>query len=81
MGSAAAALLRFRGQQTDGSRSETRRNSVEPSSPRALHAQLWIRNINPYDVTADGQRSVAPAAVLNLIVNWPALLKKGSAAQ
>jgi eukaryotic-like serine/threonine-protein kinase len=61
-------------------------NSVEPSTPRTLFALPAVdpRNINPYDVIADGQRflvRVTQPPVLNLIVNWPALLKRGATAQ
>jgi len=60
-------------------------NSVEPSAPRELFKLPATdpANINPYDTAADGQRflvRVTQPPVLNLIVNWPALLKKGSAA-
>jgi len=60
-------------------------DSMEPSAPRELFALPsddtgW----SPYDTSADGQRflvratpgQVAPP--LTVIVNWPALLKKGA---
>jgi Tol biopolymer transport system component/predicted Ser/Thr protein kinase len=63
--------------------------TVEVSAPRELF-QLPILGLipagSPYEVSRDGQRFLAltsPAASpqsLTLIVNWPALLKKGAAA-
>lgn len=62
-------------------------DSIEPSSPRELFA-LPVTNdgYSPYEVAADGQRFLVRAAPqagqpLTLIVNWPALVKKGTAAQ
>jgi Tol biopolymer transport system component/predicted Ser/Thr protein kinase len=60
--------------------------SAEPSVPRELFPiPPGLFDIQPYDVTADGQRfliktpSDSPQP-LNVIVNWPALLKRGSSA-
>jgi Tol biopolymer transport system component len=62
-------------------------NSIEPSSPRELFA-LPVANDggSPYQVAPDGQRFLVRAAPqagqpLTLIVNWPALMNKGAAAQ
>jgi Tol biopolymer transport system component len=64
-------------------------NSVEPSSPRELFA-LPIANdgVSPYQVAPDGQRFLVRATPekqagqpLTLIVNWPALMKKGETGQ
>lgn len=61
-------------------------NSVEASAPRELFQLPSMdlqRGISPYDVAPDGQRflvNVAPPQLINLIVNWPALLKKGPSA-
>ena len=60
-------------------------DSVRPSATRALFTLPIIDNgWSPYD-TIDGQRFLVRAVPqqappLTLIVNWPALLKKGSAA-
>jgi len=62
--------------------------SVEPSVPRELFP-LPALDIgwSPYDATSDGQRFLVRAATaqasqpLNVIVNWPALLKKGASVQ
>ena len=60
-------------------------NSVEASAPRELFQLLSMDLsdvISPYEVAPDGQRflvNVAPPQLINLIVNWPALLKKGTA--
>jgi eukaryotic-like serine/threonine-protein kinase len=61
-------------------------NSVEPTAPHALFTLPAVdpANICPYEVTSDGQRflvRVTQPPVLNLIVNWPALLKRGAPAQ
>jgi eukaryotic-like serine/threonine-protein kinase len=64
-------------------------DSVEPSTPRALFALPIVDNgWSPYDVAPDGQRFLVRAVPqqqaarpLTVIVNWPALLKKGAAAQ
>jgi Tol biopolymer transport system component len=59
--------------------------TVRPSTPRALLTLPIIDNgLSPYD-TIDGQRFLVRAVTqqaspLTFIVNWPALLKKGSAA-
>jgi len=64
-------------------------DSIEPSAPRELFA-LPIANDGycPYEVAPDGQRFLVRATPekqgsqpLTLIVNWPALMKKGAAAQ
>jgi hypothetical protein len=65
-------------------------DSVEASVPRALFTVLWdIVGLvsSPYEVAPDGQRFLVRAATeigsppLQVIVNWPALLKKGTAAE
>jgi Tol biopolymer transport system component len=62
-------------------------DAVRPSAPRALFTLPVIDNgWSPYD-TVDGQRFLVralpqqAAPPLTVIVNWPALLKKGSAGQ
>jgi hypothetical protein len=62
-------------------------DAVKASTPRALFTLPIIDNgWSPYD-TIDGQRFLVravprqAAAPLTVIVNWPALLKKGSAPQ
>jgi hypothetical protein len=59
-------------------------DSIEPSSPRELFA-LPITNdgYSPYEVAPDGRQFLVRAAPqagqpLTLIVNWPALMKKGA---
>jgi hypothetical protein len=61
-------------------------DAVRPAAPRALFSLPIIHNgYSPYD-TIDGQRFLVRAVPqqaappLTVIVNWPALLKKGSAA-
>lgn len=63
-------------------------SSVEPSAPRELFALPALDDAlsSPYDVAPDGQRFLVratpqqlPTQVLTVIVNWPALLTKGSA--
>jgi len=63
--------------------------SIEPSTPRELFA-LPIPNdgVSPYEIAPDGQRFLVRATPekqagrpLTLIVNWPALMKKGAATQ
>jgi hypothetical protein len=60
-------------------------DAVRPSVPSALFTLPIIDNgWSPYD-TVDGQRFLVQAVPqasppLPVIVNWPALLKKGSAA-
>jgi Tol biopolymer transport system component len=62
-------------------------DSIEPSSPRELFALPTANDgYSPYEVAPDGQRFLVRAAPqagqpLTLIVNWPALMKKGAAAQ
>ena len=61
--------------------------SVEASAPHELFAlPAGEHSLFPYDVTADGQRFLVATAPsqspdpLSVIANWPALLKRGSAA-
>jgi hypothetical protein len=60
--------------------------SLEASLPRQLLAlPALLPGPNPYAATPDGQRFLIPEPAaspepLNVIVNWPALLKKGAAA-
>jgi eukaryotic-like serine/threonine-protein kinase len=61
-------------------------DSIEPSAPRELFPLPSVDlGINPYEAAPDGQRFLvfgtpeqAPQP-LTVIVNWPALLKNGSA--
>jgi hypothetical protein len=61
-------------------------DSIEPSTPRELFAVPSVdAGINPYEAAPDGQRFLvfgtpqqAPQP-LTVIVNWPALLKNGTA--
>ena len=60
-------------------------DSVEPSAPRELFSVPWDGTLySSYDVTSDGQRFLVLATPesgsqpLHVIVNWPALLKKGA---
>jgi hypothetical protein len=62
-------------------------DTVRPSAPRALFTLPIIENgYSPYS-TIDGKRFLVRALPqqasppLTVIVNWPALLKRGSAAQ
>jgi len=61
--------------------------SLEASLPRELFRFPWgVTGLGPYEVAPDGQRFLVPAVAgkvepLNVIVNWPALLKKGPAAR
>jgi Tol biopolymer transport system component len=63
--------------------------SVEPSTPRELFPLTAVENgWSPYDTAPNGQRFLVRAVAqqqssqpLTVIVNWPALLKKGAAAQ
>jgi hypothetical protein len=61
-------------------------DSLHPSAPRALFTLPIIDNgWSPYD-TIDGQRFLVralpqQAPPLRVIVNWPALLKKGATGQ
>jgi hypothetical protein len=62
-------------------------DSVEANAPRELFPLPAVDiGLPPYDVAADGQRFLVRAALghagepLTVIVNWPALLKKGAAA-
>jgi Tol biopolymer transport system component len=60
--------------------------SVEPSVPRELFPMPpGLSELYPYDASADGQRFLINTSSdspqpLNVIVNWPALLKKGPGA-
>ena len=63
--------------------------SFEPSTPRELFQLPAIDDglSSPYEAAPDGQRFLVRAAQqqqapqsLTVLVNWPALLKKGSAA-
>jgi Tol biopolymer transport system component len=64
-------------------------DSIEPSSPRELFALPAANDgYSPYEVAPDGQRFLVRATPekqagqpLTLIVNWPALMKKGAAAE
>ena len=62
-------------------------DSAEPSSPRELFELPGADSAySPFDVSPDGRRFLVRTPVqsspsLNVIVNWPALLKKGTAAQ
>jgi Tol biopolymer transport system component len=64
-------------------------NSIEPSSPRELFALPMANDgLSPYEVAPDGQRFLVRSTPekqagqpLTLIVNWPALMKKGALAQ
>jgi hypothetical protein len=63
--------------------------SVEPSAPRELFTLPAVdTGFTPYEAAPDGQRFLVRATPqqqaaepLTVIVNWPALLKKGTAAQ
>lgn len=59
--------------------------SLEASLPRELFALQTDWAGNPYEITPDGQRLLVSGIAsspepLNVIVNWPALLKKGTGA-
>jgi hypothetical protein len=62
-------------------------DSMEPSTPRELFSLRAVDvGLSPYEVAADGRRFLVRATPqrqsaqpLNVIVNWPALLKKGAA--
>jgi Tol biopolymer transport system component len=64
-------------------------DSVEPSTPRELFPLPAVETgWSPYDTAPDGQRFLVRAVTqqqasqpLTVIVNWPALLKPGAAAQ
>jgi Tol biopolymer transport system component len=64
-------------------------DSVEPSTPRELFLLPTVDNgFSPYDTAPDGLRFLVRATPqqqvsqpLTVIVNWPALLKQGAAAQ
>jgi Tol biopolymer transport system component/tRNA A-37 threonylcarbamoyl transferase component Bud32 len=63
-------------------------DSVEPATPRELFRLPTVETgRSPYDAAPDGQRFLLRATPgqagdpLTVIVNWPALLKKGAAAQ
>jgi hypothetical protein len=61
-------------------------DSPAPSAPRELFAVGATVNISPYSVAPDGKRFLVPRPAggtqpLEVVVNWPALLKKGAAAE
>ena len=61
-------------------------DSVTPSTPRELFAVSAGGGFQPYAVTPDGKRFLVLAPVggsqpLEVIVNWPALLKKGASGE
>jgi hypothetical protein len=62
-------------------------DSVEPSAPRVVPLPIADTGLSPYNTTPDGQRFLVRARPrqmgesLTVIVNWPALLKKGAGAQ
>jgi hypothetical protein len=84
----ARAVLRVAGQQADGGEPKTGSGFCRARhSARALppaHSGHWAA---PYDAAPDGQRFLVRATPgqagepLTVIVNWPALLKKGAAVQ
>src|SRR5262249_7496706 len=62
-------------------------DSVQPSDPRELFPLPDLASsVSPYEASPDGQRFLVLAGrgrvsqPLNVIVNWPALLKKGATA-
>jgi hypothetical protein len=63
--------------------------SVEASAPRGMFTVRWDLSAlaSPYEVTPDGQRFLVRAPtetgsqMLQVIVNWPALLKKETGAK
>ena len=62
-------------------------DSIEPSAPRELFPLPAVdTGVSPYEVAPDGKRFLVRATPdqtprpLTVIVNWPALLKKGGAA-
>jgi Tol biopolymer transport system component len=63
-------------------------DSVDASVPRTLFTMVWDDGgFSMYDVGPDGQRFLVRTPIetgsqpLQVILNWPALLKKGTAAQ
>jgi hypothetical protein len=64
-------------------------DSVEPSTPRELFPRPAVdTGYCPFEVAADGQHFMVRATPqqqaaepLTVIANWPALMKKGAAAQ
>jgi hypothetical protein len=61
-------------------------DSLKPSAPRELFPlPILGEDVNPYDVAPDGERFLIPSQQapqpLAVIVNWPALLKKGTTAR
>jgi hypothetical protein len=64
-------------------------STTEPSTPRELFPLPVVETgWSPYDTAHDGQRFLVRAVTqqqgsqpLTLIVNWPALLKKGAVTQ
>jgi len=62
-------------------------DSIEPAAPRELFAISAPGTfMSPYEVSSDGQRFLVLSAreettqSVSVIVNWPALLKKGAGA-
>jgi serine/threonine-protein kinase len=60
--------------------------SVEVSAPRELFTLPPSRGSPPFDIAPDGKRFVVRIEAqsdsgLTLVTNWPALIKKGSAAR
>ena len=63
-------------------------DSVQPSAPRELFPLPVLNGLScPYEVTPNGQRFLVRSTTrqagpsLTVIVNWPALLKKGAPAE
>ncbi len=61
-------------------------DSVTPSTPRELFAVAAVGGFQPYAVAPDGKlflvlTPVSGAQPLDVIVNWPALLKKGASSE
>jgi Tol biopolymer transport system component len=63
-------------------------DSLAPSAPRELFAVRAVAtlNVSPYSVAPDGKRFLVAAPVggaqpLEVVVNWPALLKQGASAE
>ena len=58
-------------------------DSVAPSTPRELFAVRAVAGFQPYAVAPDGKRFLVQAPTggsqpLEVVVNWPALLKQGA---
>jgi Tol biopolymer transport system component len=61
-------------------------DSPAPSTPRELFAVMARKDASPYAVAPDGKRFLVltpagGAQALEVVSNWPALLKKGAAAE